>query len=252
MEIVFLGTGGGRINLIKQVRATGGIRINSKSASIHIDPGPGALIHSIKNKQDPLNLDCIIVTHNHTDHVTDAQVLVEAMTGYCLKKRGVFIASSEVLKEKGISAWHQSRIGEVYNAVFGEKRKFKGQKGEFEIEIIKMHHEDPSTFGFKLYIDGFVIGHVSDTEFFEDLGELFTGCDCLIVNTIKPEKDKYGGHLACGEVVRILEKAKPKQAVMTHLGLKILRAGPANEAQKIEDESKVKTIAARDGLKLNL
>jgi ribonuclease BN (tRNA processing enzyme) len=195
MEIVFLGTGGGRINLIKQIRATGGIRINSKSANIHLDPGPGALIHSIKNKQDPLKLDCIIVSHNHTDHVSDAQVLSEAMTGYCLKKKGILIAAGNVFSEKGISDWHISRIGEVYEAKYGERKKFKTAKGEFEIEIIKMKHEDPSTFGFKLFLDGKVIGYISDTEYIDGLGEQFAGCDCLIINVIKPEKDNYAGHL---------------------------------------------------------
>jgi phosphoribosyl 1,2-cyclic phosphodiesterase len=252
MEIVFLGTGGGRINLIKQIRATGGIRINSKSANIHIDPGPGALIHSIKNKQDPLKLDCIIVTHNHTDHVSDAQVLSEAMTGYCLKKKGVLIASENVFSEKGISDWHISRIGEAYHARFGERKKFQTPKGSFEIEIIQMKHEDPSTFGFKLFIDGKVIGHISDTEYLEGMGEAFSGCDCLIINVIKPEKDKYAGHLTCDQEIDVLKKAMPRQAVITHLGMKMLRIGPQKEAQRIEKASGVKTSAAKDGWKLGV
>lgn len=252
MEIVFLGTGGGRINLIKQVRATGGIRINSKSAAIHLDPGPGALIHSIKNKQDPLKLDCIIVTHNHTDHVSDAQVLSEAMTGYCLKKKGILIASKNVISEKSLSDWHLSRIGEVYGAEYGERRKFKTPRGEFEIEIIRMKHEDSTTFGFRLFIDGKVIGHITDTEYIEEFGEQFRGCDCIIINVIKPEKDKYAGHLTSEQVAGILKVAKPGQAVITHLGMKMLRSGPQKEAKKIEEASGVKTSAARDGWTLRL
>lgn len=252
MEIVFLGTGGGRINLIKQVRATGGIRLNSKSANIHLDPGPGALIHSVKNRQDPLKLDCIIVTHNHTDHVSDAQVLSEGMTGYCLKKKGILIASGNVISEKGLSDWHLSKIGEVYEARHGERRKFRTQKGEFEIEIIRMKHEDPSTFGFRLFIDGKVIGHISDTEYLEEFAGQFRDCDCLIINVIKPEKDRYAGHLTSEQVADILKKAKPKQAVITHLGMKMLRSGPQKEARKIEEASGVKTTAARDGWKLEI
>ncbi len=97
MEIIFLGTGGGRINLIKQVRGTGGFRVESRSANIHVDPGPGALIHSIKNRLDPLSLDCVIVTHNHVDHVTDAMALIEGMTHYGLKKRGIIIGSRHTI-----------------------------------------------------------------------------------------------------------------------------------------------------------
>ena len=65
MEIIFIGTGGGRINLMKQIRGTGGFRINSSCANIHIDPGPGALVHSIRLKQNPISLDAVISTHGH-------------------------------------------------------------------------------------------------------------------------------------------------------------------------------------------
>ena len=54
------------------------------------------------------------------------------------------------------------------------------------------------------------------------------------------------------EVIEILKVAKPKKAVITHMGIKILRAGPAEEAKRITEESDVKTIAAKDGLRLNV
>lgn len=252
MEVVFLGTGGGRINLVKQVRWTGGFRINSSSASIHVDPGPGALIHSIEMKQDPLSLDAIIVTHNHVDHVSDANVLIEAMTGYGLKKRGTLIASKNALEERGVSIYHQGRAATVYAAEYGDRKKFGGEKGGFEIEILALRHEEPTTFGFKLYLDGKVLGYISDTEMTGSIGNDFAGCDLLIVNCIKPEGDPYRGHLKTAEVAAILKTAKPKAAVLTHLGLKMLKAGPAAEAKRIEGESGVKTTAASDGMKFTV
>ena len=237
MEIVFIGSGGGRINLIKQVRATGGFRINSSNANIHVDPGPGALVYSVKMKQNPLSIDCIIVTHNHTDHVTDAQVMVEGMTNYSLKKTGIFIGSRNVIEENGISPWHQSKIEQLYIAKWGEKKKFETKKGSFEIEIIKLKHEEPTVFGFKLHLEGKTIGYVSDTEYFEGLGESFAGCDVLIINCIKPETDAYGGHLTVKGVIAILGKARPKEAIITHMGMKMLRMGPANVAKDIQEKT---------------
>ncbi|MBU0532800.1 MBL fold metallo-hydrolase [Candidatus Micrarchaeota archaeon] len=251
MEIVFLGTGGGRINLIKQVRGTGGFRINSHSANIQVDPGPGALVASVKYKQDPLKLDCVIVTHNHVDHVSDIEAMIEGMTGYALKKRGVLIGSRKTI-ENGISEWHKSKAGVVYTAEFREKKKFESEKGSFEIEIIEMKHDEETAFGFKLKIDGMVIGHISDTDYMESLGEDFAGCDCLIVNCIKPESDKYLGHLKTDEVIKIVKKAKPKTCIITHLGMKMMRVGPNSQAQKIEKETGVRTVAAKDGMRFTI
>jgi len=257
MEIVFLGTGGGRINLIKQVRGTGGFRINSRSASIHVDPGPGALVASLKHKQDPLKLDCVLVTHNHVDHVSDAEVLVEAMTGYALKKRGILIGSKRTIEgdengDRGIGTWHQNKVGNIYAAEPGERKAFKNEKGSFEIEIIRMKHDESTAFGFRLWMDGVVLGHVSDTDYREELGKLFKGCDCLIVNCIKPEADKYHGHLKVSEVIKIVKAAKPKVCIITHMGMKMLRIGASSQAAKIEKETGVKTIAARDGMRFKV
>lgn len=255
MELIFLGTGGGRVNLIKQLRATAGFRINSRSANIHVDPGPGALLHSIKNRQDPLGLDVIIVTHNHTDHVCDAGVLIEGMAKYSLKKRGIVIGSKMTIdgaegSDRGITRWHQSKAAEVYAAIIGEKKTFQTEKGRFELDMFGMKHDEPSTFGFKLRLDGVVLGYITDTEYLEEFGENFSGCDVLIINCIKPEHDEYEGHLKTEDVIKIVKKARPKTCIISHMGIKMLRAGPSLEAERIEKGSGVKTVAAKDGMKL--
>jgi hypothetical protein len=45
---------------------------------------------------------------------------------------------------------------------------------------------------------------------------------------------------------------KPKVAVMTHLGLKMISNNPVTEAKKISKKTGVKTIAAYDGLSFNV
>lgn len=251
-EIIFLGTGGGRVNLIKQWRATGGFRINSKSANIHVDPGPGALLQSIKYRQDPMKLDCIIVTHDHIDHCNDAALLIEAMTTYALKKKGIFIGSEYTVNgdsddDRSVSRYHISKPAVVYLAKPTERKKFATEKGEFEIEIIKTKHDEPTAFGFRLFIDATVIGYTGDTEYSDELSKKFGGCDYLIINCLKPTEDGIPDHLKTSDVIDVLKNAKPKFAILSHMGMKLLRLGPEKEAALISRVSGMPCVAARDG-----
>ena len=88
LELIFLGTGGGRFTTITQKWRTAGIRILSEEVNIHLDPGPGALIHSLNMGLNPQKIRAILVSHSHPDHYTDAEVLIEAMTQGTTKRRG--------------------------------------------------------------------------------------------------------------------------------------------------------------------
>ncbi len=251
MEIVFLGTGGGRINLLLQKRWTGGFRING-SLNIHVDPGPGALVHGLECGQNPTHLGALILSHAHIDHCSDANVLIEAMSNHALGKGGILIGSRNALSigKGALTEFHLSKLSEVYEARWGESKTFKTAKGGFSIEILKAMHEEESTFGFRLRMDGFTIGYTSDTEYFEGMERQYSGCDYLILNAMKPEADSYGRHLTTDNAIRILKAAKPNMALLSHMGMKMLREGPQKEAARIEKESGARTLAARDGMVL--
>lgn len=251
MKLTFLGTGGGRVNLIKQFLQTGGFRIDSESANIHVDPGPGALIHSIKNNINPFSLDAIIVTHYHIDHCNDAALLIEAMTDYTFSKKGIFIGSKFTVKgdDKGdgaVSGYHLSKPGIVYSAEFGEKKKFKTKKGSFEIEIIKTKHDEPSAFGFKLFLDGKTIGYTGDSEFFKILPKKFSGCDYLIINCLKPTADGVPDHLKISDAIEIIKGAEAKKVFISHIGIKLLDYGLDRTKKEIENSTGAEVIIPKD------
>ena len=71
VELVFLGTGGGRFATITQKRRTGGIRFLSDTLNMHLEPGPGALIYSLNMGLDPQKVGAVLVSHCHPDHYAD-------------------------------------------------------------------------------------------------------------------------------------------------------------------------------------
>lgn len=253
MKITFLGTGGGRFSAISQRRMTGGFRIdNLGGKNYHVDPGPGALVRTYQFGFDPRNLSGIFVSHAHTDHYNDAEILIEAMTRGMTKDMGTIIGSSSVLEgfERWgpcISSYHQSR-SDTHVLRPGEVRDIDN----FSIKGTKTEHGDPAGIGFQIDYNGFKLSYTSDTGYFDELPEYHEGADILIASVLRPGIKSIPGHMCLKNFVDLINKVKPKVAVMTHLGLKMLPNTSISEAKKITKQTGVKTLAAFDGLSFNV
>ncbi|MCS7109443.1 MAG: MBL fold metallo-hydrolase, partial [Candidatus Micrarchaeota archaeon] len=70
MEIIFLGTGGGRVNVTHRFRSTSGFIIKGKK-QLYVDPGPGVIEDAKKYKIKLTDIDAIFVSHPHLDHAND-------------------------------------------------------------------------------------------------------------------------------------------------------------------------------------
>ncbi|MFH1424768.1 MAG: MBL fold metallo-hydrolase [archaeon] len=251
--IVFLGTGGGRFVMLTQKRATGGIRFNLGDTVIHADPGPGALVRCRQSQEWASKVTHLITTHGHPDHCTDMNVMIEAMTSSATKKRGVLLASESVLSgvediEPCISSFHAENLAEKHLVKPGDEYEL----GSVKFRATKAQHKDPSTFGFVLEYDGKKIAYTSDTEYFEGLAEEYKDIDILIIGLLRSGNERIKWHLCSEDVVNILNEVRPKLCVLTHFGMKSLEAGPEHEASKIQDETGVRTIAAKDGQRVSL
>jgi phosphoribosyl 1,2-cyclic phosphodiesterase len=254
VELVFLGTGGGRFATITQKRRTGGIRIISKTLNLHLDPGPGALIYSLEAGLNPQKLKAVLVSHRHPDHYTNAEVLVEAMTRGMLKKRGTLAAPSNILNgttQAGpvISTYHQQMIQKVIPVKPGVKFTI----GNTKIAATQTHHTDPEAVGFKLqFPEAGTIGYTADTEYFEGIEEEYKGVRILIISVMRPLGSPWTGHMTPKEAIKIIDAVKPELAVATHFGMKMLYNRPKQEIKRIEQQTGVPTVAAFDGMKLKI
>jgi phosphoribosyl 1,2-cyclic phosphodiesterase len=252
-DIIFLGTGGGRFATITQKRRTAGIRIISEGLNLHLDPGPGALVHSINEGLDPQKLNAVFVSHCHPDHYTDAEVLIEAMTRGMTRKRGVLAAAKSVLTgnnlcEPSISKYHQQMPEQKIEAV----PNMKFQVGDVNVLATEARHTDPDTVGFRFETRDFGdFAYTSDTEYFEGIGKYYEGVRLLVLCVMRPAGKPWKGHMTTNDAIKIVEETRPEHAVLTHLGMQMIFKGPASEAKLIKDKTGVPTVAAVDGMRIN-
>jgi len=248
-RIAFLGTGGGRFVTITQKRRTAGIRIIGGGLNLHLDPGPGALVHSISEGLNPQHINAIFVSHCHPDHYNDAEILVEAMTRGMTRKQGVLAAPKSVLEgssgcEASISKYHQKMVGQKIEVAPG--LKFKA--GDINVLTTEARHTDPDTVGFRFETEFGDFAYTSDTEYYEDIAKYYQKVRLLALCVMRPSGKPWKGHMSTDDAIRIVDATHPEQALMTHLGMSMLLQGPEEEAKLIQGKTGVPTVAAVDGL----
>ncbi len=248
-KITFLGTAGGRVTVLTQLRASGGIILELDGEMLHIDPGPGALVRAKQYKVRLRKLTGILCSHCHPDHYTDLEVVIESMTQGAKKKRGVLLMGENVLKGSGdfrpaVSPYHIKLPEKAASLKPGEKTSL----GSLEIKATPTRHGEPKGIGF--VISGSEkIGYTSDTEYFPGLERHFEGLDVLIMNILRPRNTEWPEHMSTNQAERFLKaiKRKPKLVIIQGFGMKMLRANPFREAAWLGKRTRVKVIAARDG-----
>lgn len=252
MKITFLGTGGGRFAMIYQLRSTGGFIIESENLKMCVDPGPGTLVKANQYKRDLTKIDLLFVSHGHVDHRTDTEVVIEAMTAGVKKKKGILISNKECIKGTDdvtpiASRYHLDSLEKVYIVGYDKEIEVAGTT----IKTTKCNHGERECMGF-VFEDEKRIGYTSDGEYYEGQEEYFKNCDCLIINCLRPRGENYYTHMVASTAKILIDRAKPKIAILTHLGVKMLFGVAEREAAWIQKETGIKTLAARDGQTIEL
>lgn len=251
MRATFLGTAGGRIVIMTQVRASGGFVLEMDNERIHVDPGPGALVRAKQYGVKLRKLTGLIVSHAHPDHYTDAEMVIESMTEGTRKKKGILIGNENVIKggkeyRPAISPFHLKLVERYEILRPGEKTKI----GNIEIRATPTKHGEEKALGF-VFKGSKTFGYVGDGEYFEGQEKHFKGCDYLLVNVLRPRNVKWPEHMNTNQAAKLIGLVKPRLAILQHFGMIMLRANPEREAKWIEKQTGVRTIAARDGMKID-
>lgn len=255
MELIFLGTGGGRVVACSQRRATGGFVIRGEKFQIHVDPGPGALIRCIQNHIDVSKTKYLFLSHAHFEHVAGVWEIVEAMSGGGLRKGGSILtnkscalgAEGEEIFSPIIQEYWKNFL-EIKIVEAGDEILFP----EFSVKGCRAIHEDPNAIGAIFKFKSLTIGYTGDTMFSREIAESYKGCDLLILNVLRPNNLRLKMHMCTFEAIEFIKHSEVENVILQHFGMKMLMAGPEKEALLIKQATGKNVIAARDNLRLDL
>lgn len=248
-QVIFVGTGGGRMTTALQARSTGGLWIILDGAQLHVDPGPGALAHVRARPLalDPTRLDAIVLTHKHLDHSGDVNAMIEAMTEGGTKRHGVVLAPGD--------AYDHDPVILRYVREYAAGTKILEPGGRYPIGSMVMEtplrlRHPVETYGLRLVGRRHTVGLIACTGYFPELEAAFPA-DLLILNVVfRNPRDEI--HLAVPDAQRLIGAIRPRLAVITHFGLTMLRARPWELADALSQETGVRVVAARDRWRLSL
>lgn len=255
--IKFLGTGGSRFVVAKQLRSSGGVFIKYNGLNIILDPGPGTLVRCNRSKPpiDVTKLDAILLSHLHIDHSNDVNILIDGMTVGGFKRRGVLFAPEDSLKGDCCVVLNYLRNFLTKIEVLKERSKYtigslESEKLCFSTSI--RHNHPVETYGLIFDMHGLKVSFMVDTKYFPGLIDCYKGSDILVINVTRRTPSSGIMHLSIEDVKEILKGIKPKKAILTHFGMTMLKAQPAIVAKDLTDELGIEVIAARDGMSINI
>ena len=113
------------------------------------------------------------------------------------------------------------------------------------------HRHPVETYGVVFETPRHTISCLVDTRFFDDLCLHYKG-DLLIINVVRIESGGPFDHLSASEAGTIINRLRPKAAILTHFGMTMWRSKPWEVASRLSRETGICVIAARDGMTFDL
>ena len=247
-SITFLGTGGARIVVANQILASGGLWLNLSGTEILIDPGPGSIVQSTKRKLRAVNLSAIILSHRHLDHSADTNAMVEAMTQGGLKPHGRLFAPADALgTEPVIFSYLKNYLDGIEVLQAGKSYSI----GNVSFTTPVRHIHPVETYGLVFRTAEHTFSYIADSRYFDGLCHSYAS-ELLIINVVFLEANHPFDHLSVPDAKHIIMEVKPKVAILTHFGMSMWRAKPWQVAEGLSQQTGVRVVAARDGMRFDL
>ena len=218
MEITILGSG---TSIPSNKRSSPSILVNIDNENILLDTGPGSL-RQLKKTNTSLNqINTIIYSHFHIDHIADMLPFVfsskynhEEPRTTDLKIIGP-IGLKKLYKDL-LNAHGSQIIPDSFTIEWIEASESNFRFNKYLINTTKVKHTDNSIAIKLTDIYGKTAVYSGDTDYCPEIIELARNCDLLILECSFPDNLKVKGHLTPSEAGKIASHASAKKLLLTH------------------------------------
>jgi ribonuclease BN (tRNA processing enzyme) len=248
--VKFLGTAGARFVVARQIRFSAGTLIRLNGKNIILDPGPGTLLRLARSRPpiDVAGIDAVILTHAHIDHTGDVNALIDAMTAGGFRKHGLLFAPQECLE--GDNRVVLPYLRGFLDGIHVLKPETRYRVGRLSFMTSARHQHSAETYGVIFAAGKKKIAFMADTRYFPGLMRSYRGTDMLIMNVVRHLSHEYADvlHLSVDDVRTIIRELEPGTAILTHLGMTMVRLNPRGLSERLSAELGRNVIVATDGL----
>ncbi|MBY0144856.1 MBL fold metallo-hydrolase [Neobacillus niacini] len=212
MKLTIIGFWGGYPN---KNGASSGYILEHEGFNLLIDCGSGILA-KIQNIIQPEELDAVLISHYHTDHIADIGVLQHArlIQGFLGKSFPALPIYGHSLDKEEFAKLTYKEItkGIAYspNDVL--------TVGPFQVSFLITDHPVPC-YAMRIDANGKSMVYTGDSSFKEEFIEFSKGADLLLCecNFYQNQNGKSAGHMNSVDAGRLAARAGVKQLILTHL-----------------------------------
>jgi ribonuclease BN (tRNA processing enzyme) len=195
--------------------ATSGYLLEEENFKLLIDCGSG-VISQLQNYVNPEELDAVITSHYHNDHVSDIGALQ-----YARLIKGFLGFNLPVLPIYGHTEDQEGFKKLTYNTITKGKSYNPNQTvtiGPFSITFLKTNHP-VACYAMRIEAANSTLVYTADTSYKDEFVPFTKGADLLICecNLYAGMDGKKAGHMTSFDAGTLGEKAGVKQLLLTHL-----------------------------------
>jgi len=224
----------------KDNRLRTSIHIEIENKSIVIDTGPDFRQQMLREKIT--NLDAVIFTHHHKDHVAGMDD-IRSFNFLQEKPMPIYANNStkEQLQKEFQYVFNPNGYGGAPRVLYNEITNYPFDIEGIPIKPVEVFHHKLPILGFRIQDFTYITdaNYISDEEC-----EKIIGSKVLVINAL--QKKPHISHFTLDEAIQQIEKINPGKAYLTHISHKM---GLHAEVSKQLPEN---TYLAYDGLKITL